>query len=80
MLAAEFRITTTLDASLVATIRGGAVVQAAPAGGNRHVLARVAAAWASGRGACAVEVAKARGRGVRLGVAGAGDLGGTVGC
>lgn len=55
-------------------------MQAAPSGGDRHVVARVAAAWASGGGACAVEVAEARG-GVCLGVAaGARDMGGAVGC
>lgn len=60
MLAAESIIS--LGALLVATVRGGAVVCAAPSGRD-HVVARVAAAGAGWCGACAVQVAKARGSG-----------------
>lgn len=74
MLAAE--LVAALGALLVALVRRRAVVRAAPPGGH-HVVARVAAACAARHGARAVQLAKVRG--VRLGVAGAGDLGGAAG-
>lgn len=70
------KLITPFSALLVALVRRSAVVRAAPARGD-HVVARMAAARAARHGTGAVELAKVRG--VRLGVAGAGNLGGAAG-